>query len=146
MTTVKFGGITPYLHYEDAAAALDWLARVFGFEEISRYVDDGGRVREAEMLVGDTQLWLSGRDAGYWDEKGRGPEQLLLVWVDDVDAQHARVRGAGIEAPLPEDKPYGVRTFSLTDPEGYEWGFMQPTGKGYEQSAGGLQEIRAGAR
>jgi uncharacterized glyoxalase superfamily protein PhnB len=39
MSTVKFGGITPYLHYEDAAASLEWLARVFGFEEISRYVD-----------------------------------------------------------------------------------------------------------
>ena len=30
MGTVKFGGITPYLHYEDAAASLEWLARVFG--------------------------------------------------------------------------------------------------------------------
>ena len=43
MSTVKFQGITPYLHYEDAAASLDWLARVFGFEEVSRYVDGDGR-------------------------------------------------------------------------------------------------------
>ena len=56
MSTVTFGGITPYLHYEDAAASLDWLARVFGFEEVSRYVDGDGRVREAEMLVGDELL------------------------------------------------------------------------------------------
>ena len=28
MSTARFGGITPYLHYEDAAASLDWLARV----------------------------------------------------------------------------------------------------------------------
>jgi uncharacterized glyoxalase superfamily protein PhnB len=120
---VKFTGITPYLHYEDAAAALDWLARVFGFEEISRYVDGDGRLREAEMRVGDNQLWLSGRDPGYWEERGRGPEQLTLVWV--------------------EEKPYGVRAYSVTDPEGYEWGFMQPTGKGYEQSEGGLTEVQA---
>jgi uncharacterized glyoxalase superfamily protein PhnB len=33
MSTVNFRGITPYLHYEDAAASLEWLARVFGFEE-----------------------------------------------------------------------------------------------------------------
>src|SRR5262249_1181663 len=74
MTTVKFGGITPYMHYEDAAAILDWLARVFGFRETSRYVDGDGRVREAGMLVGDSQLWISGRDPGYWEGKGRGPE------------------------------------------------------------------------
>jgi uncharacterized glyoxalase superfamily protein PhnB len=141
----KFEGITPYLYYEDAEAILEWLARVFGFQEISRYVDGDGRVREAEMLVGDGQLWISGRDPGYWDEKGRGPEQLILIWVDDVDAHHARVQGEGIDAPLPEDKPYGVRTYNVTDPEGYEWGFMQSTGKGYEQGPGGLEEIRAGA-
>jgi uncharacterized glyoxalase superfamily protein PhnB len=143
MSTVKFGGITPYLHYEDAATSLDWLTRVFGFEEVSRYVDDGGRVREAEMRVGDQQLWLSGRDPGYWNEKGRGPEQLILIWVDDVDAQYERVKSAGVAATPPEDKPYGVRSFGVTDPDGYEWGFMQPTGKGYEQSEGGLTEVRA---
>lgn len=141
----KFEGITPYLHYEDAGAALDWLARVFGFQEISRYVDGDGRVREAEMLVGDGQLWISGHDPGYWDEKRRGPGQLTLIWIDDVDAHHARVKAEGIDAPPPEDKPYGVRTYGVTDPEGYEWGFMRSTGKGYEQGPGGLQEIRAGA-
>lgn len=137
---VKFGGITPYMHYEDAAAILDWLARVFRFEETSRYVDGDGRVREAGMLVGDAQLWVSGRDPGYWEGKGRGPEQLTLIWVDDVDAHHARVKAAGVDAPPPEDKPYGVRAYNVTDPEGYEWGFMQPTGKAYE---GRLTEVRA---
>jgi hypothetical protein len=39
----------------------------------------------------------------------------------------------------------GVRTYNVTDPEVYEWGFMQSTGKGYEQGPGGLEEIRAGA-
>jgi uncharacterized glyoxalase superfamily protein PhnB len=140
---VKFQGITPYLHYEDAAASLDWLARVFGFEEMARYVDDEGRVREAEMSLGDHQIWLSGRDPGYWEGKGRGPEQLILIWVDDVDAQFARVKAAGVDVKPPEDKPYGVRTFSVSDPEGYEWGFMQSTGKPYEQAEGGLTEVQA---
>jgi uncharacterized glyoxalase superfamily protein PhnB len=144
MSTVKFQGITPYMHYEDAAASLEWLARVFGFEEVSRYVDGDGRVREAEMLVGDQQLWLSGRDPGYWDEKGRGPEQLILIWVDDVDAHHARVKAAGIDVKPPEEKPYGVRMYGVTDPEGYDWGFMEPTGKGYEkQGDDGLTEVTA---
>ena len=84
-----------------------------------------------------------GRDSGYWDEKGHGPEQLILIWVDDVDAHHARVTAAGIDVKPPEDKPYGVRTFGVTDPDGYEWGFMQPTGTGYEQGEGGLTEVRA---
>jgi uncharacterized glyoxalase superfamily protein PhnB len=53
------------------------------------------------------------------------------------------VNAAGIDVKPPEDKPYGVRTFGVTDPDGYEWGFMQPTRTGYEQGEGGLTEVRA---
>jgi hypothetical protein len=31
---------------------------------VSRYVDGDGRVREAEMVVGDDQLWLSAATPG----------------------------------------------------------------------------------
>ena len=30
---VSFEGVLPYVKYEDAGAMLDWLSRVFGFEE-----------------------------------------------------------------------------------------------------------------
>lgn len=125
---VSFGGLTPYLHYEDAGAMIDWLARTFGFEERARYVDADGVVQEAEMLVGDTELWMAGHGPGYWEEKGSRPEQLILVWVSDVDAHFARVSAAGVTADAPRDKPYGVRTYDVTDPEGYQWGFMRRTG------------------
>ena len=62
---MAFLGITPYIYYEDAGAMLDWLSRVFGFEEIARYVDQEGIVREAEMHVGDQEIWLSG---GGWSK------------------------------------------------------------------------------
>ena len=32
--------VTPYLLYEDAAAAIDWLGRAFGFEERLRLADE----------------------------------------------------------------------------------------------------------
>src|SRR5262249_57590749 len=38
MSAVKFQGITPYLHYEDAAASLAWLARRFGCDGGARSV------------------------------------------------------------------------------------------------------------
>ncbi|HET6953437.1 MAG TPA: VOC family protein [Acidimicrobiales bacterium] len=145
-TGFRFTGITPYLHYEDGAAMLDWLARVLGFQERSRFVDKDGRVMQAEMLVGDDDLWFSGHEPGYWDGRER-PDQLTLVWVDDVDAHHAHVRAAGVAAPDPEDKSYGVRTYMVTDPEGYQWGFMTSLDTGYVQTIpteeGGLREIRA---
>jgi uncharacterized glyoxalase superfamily protein PhnB len=59
-------------------------------------------------------LRLGGRD---------GPELpgslSLYVEVDDVDAVHDQVRGTGavLEGP-PSDKPWGDRSFTLTDPHG----------------------------
>ena len=61
-----FGGVTPNLMYEDAGQALDWLERVLGFEERARYVDKGGVVRQAEVFVGESEVWLSGHGLGYW--------------------------------------------------------------------------------
>jgi uncharacterized glyoxalase superfamily protein PhnB/uncharacterized protein YndB with AHSA1/START domain len=138
-STVTLRGVSPYLYYPDAGAALDWLARVFGFRETARYVDDDGVVRESEMQVGDTTIQLSG---GHAPGTGHGQGLLLIVHLDDVDAQHARVAAAGVEAPDPEQKPYGPRTFTVTDPWGYHWDFWQPV-HDYVEGPGGLHEIRS---
>jgi uncharacterized glyoxalase superfamily protein PhnB len=134
---VALQGVTPYLYYADAGAGLDWLARVFGFEETARYVDDDGVVHESEMRIGASTIQLCGRAP----DPDQGSGLLLIVHVDDVDAMHARVVAAGVDAPPPEQKPYGPRTFSVTDPWGYHWDFWQPV-PAYEQGEGGLREIR----
>ena len=144
---VEFRGLLPYLYYEDAGAMLDWLSRVFGFEERGRYVDKEGIVRQAEMLVGKNELWFSGHGPGYWESKGGRPDLWIGVWVDDVDAMYERVKAAGIETEPPEDKDYDVRSYSVKDPEGVNWGFMKRLGKPYVQriptEEGGLEEILA---
>ena len=142
---VTFGGVTPNLMYEDAGEALDWLERVLGFEERARYVDKDGIVRQAEVFVGASEVWLSGHGPGYWDQHERGPDQYLVVWVDDVDAQYERVRTAGASAKPPVDHTWGVRNFYVTDPGGYHWGFHCRLPSGYQQvksvEDGGLREI-----
>ena len=146
MTTTPAGGSTatsvrdlsPYLYYPDAGAALDWLARVFGFEETVRYVDDAGVVHESEMRVGASTIDLCGR-APAADE---GSGLLMIVHVDDVGAMHARVVAAGVAAPEPELQPYGPWTFTVTDPWGYRWTFWQQVDD-YVETEGGLREIRS---
>jgi PhnB protein len=118
-------GIVPYLFCEDARALADWYVRVFGFEELSSYPDDTGRVRNAELKVGDTELWLDGGGPP-GGSLGEGPPVWIGVWVDDPDVMVERIREAGVAIDAPEDKPYGVRmTGSVTDPAGYRWGFMR---------------------
>ncbi|HEY8545144.1 MAG TPA: VOC family protein [Acidimicrobiales bacterium] len=143
---MKFTGVVVGTRYEDANGMLDWLSRVFGFQERARYVDKDGKVRQAEMWIGDTELWFSGHDEGTLWADG-GPEQFIGVWVDDVDAMYERVRAAGVDAEAPVDRDYDVRSFNVIDPEGYMWGFMKRLGTGYVQrrslEEGGLEEILA---
>ena len=53
----------------------------------------------------------------------------VILWVDDVDAQHARALSAGL-APeaAPADAPWGERYFHLRDPDGHELSFARPLG------------------
>lgn len=119
-------GIVPYLFYEDAGAMVEWYARVFGFVELSRFEDAHGKVTNAEMLVGETELWLDGDGPAYWEKNGRGPSPWIGVWVDDLDALCARVRSAGVEIADPVLREFGVRmSGEVVDPGGYHWSFME---------------------
>jgi uncharacterized glyoxalase superfamily protein PhnB len=141
-----FSGITPYLYYDDAGAMMEWLARVFAFEQMPRYVDKNGRVREGGVRAGAAEIWFTGAEKpGYWQARGRGDLRLTLIWVEDVDAHHAHVVAQGVTADPPKDQTYGVRSYTVTDPEGYKWSFMQRLGTPYRQTKsleeGGLKEV-----
>lgn len=124
VSPVTFNGITPYLHYDDIAAALQWLIRVFGFVEKGRWIDDIGHITNAELTIGPTEVWLDGAP-DWWKSKGRRPEDWIGVWVNDVEAMYVRVKAAGVVAPQPETKFYGVQVLQVQDPQGYVWGFLE---------------------
>jgi uncharacterized glyoxalase superfamily protein PhnB len=115
-------GVSPYLRYDDADAALDWMERVLGFTGAVRWRDDSGRTFEADIYAGPAKLGVSG-SGGISDD---GKNAILIVHVDDVDAHFERVRAAAdTEVDPPTDQPYGPRTFTITDPWGYQWNFWQ---------------------
>ncbi len=119
----RLEGIVPYLFYDNAAATMAWYERVFGFTEISRWTNDDGVIQNAEMSVGDTELWLDGGGTA-----GRPKPVWIGIWVDDVDAMYQQVKAAGVEAEPPVDRDFGVRMLTVEDPEGYQWGFMRRIG------------------
>jgi uncharacterized glyoxalase superfamily protein PhnB len=129
--TPTLGNLVPYLFYSDIEAMIDWYTRVFGFVEVDRWRDAGGSVHNAEMTVGDTELWMDGKNTGrhtLTDPEGKPFSLWLGVWLEDraaVDAMYDHIVAEGVEPnERPADRPYGVRTFSVDDPEGYSWGFM----------------------
>ena len=65
-------------------------------------------------------LYLSERAE---DGAGRG---LVHLYVPNVDAWHAEFFERGVDAPLPQDKPWGNREFRIVDPDGNQLCLCSP--------------------
>lgn len=120
--TSTYKGIVPYLFYDDAEVALAWYSRVFGFEEIGRWTNDAGQVHNAEMRVGNTELWLDG--SGKKVDNDDRPH-WIGIWVDDVDVVYRKVQAEGVACDAPVDREFGVRMLTVPDGMGHLWGFMK---------------------
>lgn len=116
----------PYFGYDDAAAALDFFEKAFGFTRAADYRDDDGKVMHAEVQYGSGAFMLgTGSDQQRDPAKSAiAPGRGVYVVVADVDAHHARARAAGATIVYPpEDTEFGTRRYRALDPEGYEWSF-----------------------
>jgi PhnB protein len=123
--------ITPYLLYEEAAAAGAWLQRAFGFQEIDRQTGAaGGMHLELEVAAGDGRVYAGSPPDGFQSPAKVGRTSLLYVLVADVDAHYERAKAAGAEiVEEPTNAPYGDRRCTCRDPEGHEWCFASPLGE-----------------
>ena len=116
--------VTPYLIIKGAADALEFYKKAFGATELFR-MEHEGKIGHAEMKIGDSPIML----ADEHPEMGhRGPQSLggspvsILLYVEDVDALFNQAISAGAKEDRPvEDKFYGDRGGSLTDPFGHTW-------------------------
>lgn len=120
--------ITPYLLYKDVDAALDFLAKAFGFKEVLRYTGEDGYVNHAEMRFGEGTVYLGDPGDQYKNPRDLGNETVgISVVVDDVDGHFERAKAAGAEIKeAPTDQVYGERRYIAKDLEGHYWFFAQP--------------------
>lgn len=123
-----YPAVTPYLLYEDVAAALEWLAAAFGFRERLRFAAEDGSVNHAEMDVGTDGLIMLGDPGDDYRNPSRlgGVTTMVHVYVDDVEAHHAVAERAGTRILRPPaDEDYGDRRYDAEDLEGHHWSFAQ---------------------
>jgi PhnB protein len=119
--------VTPYLLYEDPAAALDWLAQAFGFRERFRHANEAGVIDHAEMELGEGLIMLANPGPGYRSPRRLGGATVVVhAYVDDAHAhcERARAGGAVIDRE-PAREPYGTIQYSAEDPEGHAWLFSE---------------------
>ena len=127
--------IFPFLRYDDAPAALEWIATAFGFERRLVVPGPDGTVAHAEMSLGPGVVMLASAKAEDEPRAGRagrapGPAGAgsarvgVYVYVADIDAHFRRARDAGAEIVRElAETDYGSREYSARDPEGHLWSF-----------------------
>jgi len=120
-----YHSVTPHLIVRGAAEAIDFYRKAFGAVELFRFPSPDGKIGHAEIKIGDSPIMMADEypDMGY-----KGPQTIggspvsLMIYVEDVDTvfNQAVAAGATIKEAL-QDKFYGDRIGTVTDPFGHVW-------------------------
>ena len=132
--------IVPFIGYEDAASAIEWLERAFGFrEERDQRHEEGGRITHAELRLDGATIYVASPDAYASPRTVRAESEAArraydnpwvidghFVVVEDVEAHYERARAGGATILRePEEPGIGFRIYAAEDREGHRWMFGQ---------------------
>ena len=123
--------VIPGLRYTDAAMAIDWLCRAFGFEKHLVVPGDDGTIAHAQLTFGNGMIMLGSALDREFDKlqkppsaTGSIPSQSPYIILEDADKHHERAVAAGAEIVMDiKDEDHGGRGYSCRDPEGHIWNF-----------------------
>ena len=119
-----YHSVTPYLIIDGAADALEFYKKAFGATELFR-MEHEGKIGHAEFKIGDSPIMMADEHPGegHVSPKTLGGTSVgIMIYVDDVDTIFNQAIAAGaVEKEALQDKFYGDRSGSLTDPFGHVW-------------------------
>jgi uncharacterized glyoxalase superfamily protein PhnB len=131
--------VYPSLTYDDAAAAIEWLCRAFGFTKRFAVPGEGNRIEHSELTHGTGVVMIGSPKTEDHRKSPRsldGVAQALSVYVADPDAHYvvAMAAGAKLVRELRTEE-YGARGYMVLDPEGHLWYFGNYRPGGFWQTA-----------
>ncbi|WP_165781483.1 VOC family protein [Streptosporangium minutum] len=120
--------VVPFLRYQDAPAAIEWLGKVFGFRPVLTLPGGKGGVGYARLALGDAVVMLASvRDSEPYLRSALdlpAVSQGVFVVVEDLEAHYEQASAMGAEIVLDiEATPEGTRVYLAFDLEGQLWAF-----------------------
>lgn len=119
--TLRLRSIEPVLTVSDLERSVRFYTGVLGFTLAREHRSADGTLTGVMLKAGSCGLGLTQDDWKKGRDRTRGVGvRIWCTTVQDVDAFAARVTAAGrrlIEEP--KDQPWGGRSFSLDDPDGF---------------------------
>jgi lactoylglutathione lyase len=126
LESLRLRSLMPSLTVGDLERSLRFYVDGLGFIVKDRWEEEG-KLLGVMLVAGACHFglsqddWAKGRDR----RKGVG----FRVWAEtaqDLDALAARLREHGIEHDGPKTEPWGARSLSVTDPDGFTLTFAPP--------------------
>ena len=123
--------IIPYLYYQDADAAIEFMVESFGFTIDHAFRNpDNGKVLTAQLRTGSGVIFV-GPGMEYFGTRGTPDRDhvscMIYVFVDDVDEHYARVCSSEAEIREEPHAHFGDnRQYTVSDPGGQRWTFASP--------------------
>jgi catechol 2,3-dioxygenase-like lactoylglutathione lyase family enzyme len=130
-TPEQFAPVAPEFFVRDVDASIAYYTGVCGFTLIRSDRDPDGKASFAVLALGRAEFMFAderflGTETRAALTHPRAPGLDIRLMVSDVRAVYDRVRerGAKIQLPL-KDQPYGLRDFTIKDPDGYRIRFAE---------------------
>ncbi len=112
-----YHSVTPYLTVEDLPRMLEFVQAAFGATIHEAIAGEDGKVRHAEVQLGDSKIMIGQARAEHPPRPG-----TLYLYVEDTDANYQRAIAAGAKSLMePADQFYGDRHGGIEDPLGNYW-------------------------
>ena len=119
--------ITVLLNVESVERSAAFYRDAFGLDVVDSWTDQG-RVRWARLERKGIDLMLNehGEESPARRSRPGHHDVVLYVSVSDAETLHRRLAASGYAPGAIHDESYGVRQFSLRDPDGYELAITSP--------------------
>ena len=118
--TLRLRSFEPSFTVDDLERSVRFYTEVLGFTVGERWTD-GGVLRGVMLKAGVCELGLSQDDWAKGRSRRKG--EAVRIWCNtaqDIDALAARIKaGEGRLTEEPKNQPWGARSLSVDDPDGF---------------------------
>ncbi|HLO04614.1 MAG TPA: VOC family protein [Symbiobacteriaceae bacterium] len=118
-------GVTPVLMVRDLEVSARFYQESLGFSEWFRYKDGNGVLETVGVEYGGVRLILDRLAPGATMVAG-GMELYIDIGAINMDEYYAKTAPKVNVISPPEVKPWGDRTYKITDPDGHPLVFLTP--------------------
>ena len=126
--TLRLRNAAPGFTVDDIGATLEWYTNVLGFVVANEWKNDDGDVFAATVRAGSVEFNFGQDDFKKGRDRAKGIGfRMYCETAQDLDALAERIKQSGVALDSePADQPWGMRDFSLTDPDGYKLTIWRP--------------------